>query len=132
MEGFLGKWKLESSEHFDSYMKEVGVDMVTRKAAALLKPTNTYLDDDNGYYIIRIESTFKNHDTRFKLNQEIDGKTADGRKAKTTFRLEGKKLIQDEKAEVPSILVREIIDDNTLHYTFTANDVVCKRVYKRA
>ncbi|KAK6041470.1 hypothetical protein COOONC_21025, partial [Cooperia oncophora] len=34
---FEGKWVLDKSENFDEYMKEVGVGLVTRKAAAALK-----------------------------------------------------------------------------------------------
>jgi len=132
MEGFLGKWKLESSEHFESYMKEVGVSMVTRKAAAALKPSTTYIAEPDGFYVIRSESSMGTHDTRFRLNEEFDEKTQDGRKCKSIIRLEGKKLIQDQKGEVPSTLIRELEDDSTLVLTLTANAVKCTRVYKRA
>jgi len=132
MEGFLGKWKLDSSEHFESYMKEVGVNMVTRKAAAALKPTNIITAEPNSYYIIRSESSLGNHDTKFKLDEEFDETTQDGRKAKSIIRLEGKKLTQEQKAEVSSTIIRELTDDKTLTATLLANDVKCTRVYKRA
>lgn len=35
---FVGKWNLVESDNFEAYLKQVGVGLVTRKAAAATKP----------------------------------------------------------------------------------------------
>jgi len=123
---------MESSEHFEEYMKEVGVGLATRKLAGSVKPNTIIIAEPNGVYNIRSESSFKNHDMKFKLNEEFEEHTADGRKAKTKLRLDGRKLIQEQKAEVDSIIVRELTDDNTIVVTLTANAVTSTRILKKA
>jgi len=132
MEQFLGKWKMESSDNFEEYLKAVGIGMATRKVAASSKPNNVITAEPNGVYNIRSESSFKNHDTKFKLNEEFEEHMADGRKARTLIKLEGGKLIQDQKADVHSIITRELTDDNTLVLKLTANGVTSTRVFKRS
>jgi len=123
---------MESSDNFEEYLKAIGVGMATRKMAATTKPNNIIIAEPNGGYNIRSESSFKNHDTKFKLNEEFEENTADGRKVKTTVRLEGRKLIQEQKGEPNSTITRELTDDNTLVTVLTADGVTCTRVFKRA
>jgi len=133
MEAFLGKWKLQTTENFDEYMKTVGVSLPIRTIASTLKPDNIITAEPNGVYNIRIESTFKNHDTKFRLNEEFDEKTADDRKAKSIIKLDGpNKLIHEQQAEIPSTIIREITDPNTLVIKLIAKGVTCTRVYKKA
>jgi hypothetical protein len=131
MEAFIGKWKMESSDNFEEYLKAVGIGMATRKMAASTKPNNIISAEPNGVYNIRSESSFKTTDLKFKLGEEFEEHMADGRKAKTTISLEGGKLIQDQKADHHSIITRELTDDNTLVTKFTANGVTCTRTFKR-
>jgi len=133
MEAFVGKWKMESSENFEEYLKEIGVGMATRKMAASTKPNNFVIAEPNGVYNYRTESSFKNHDTRFKLNEEFEEHTADGRKVKTTMTLDGRKLIQEQKGEpVNSTIIRELTDDNTMIVMLIANGVTSTRVFKKS
>jgi hypothetical protein len=132
MEAFFGKWKMESSDNFEEYLKALGVGMATRKMAASSKPNNIISAEANGVFNIRSESSFKNIDTRFKLDEEFDETTADGRKVKTTVRLEGRKLIQEQKGDIGTTLTRELTDDNTLVLTLFAEGVTATRVFKRA
>lgn len=39
MSGLVGTWNLESSEHFEDYMKALGVGFATRKIGNSVKPT---------------------------------------------------------------------------------------------
>ena len=41
MEGFLGTWKFEKCEHFDEYLKALGISAPLRKLAQLTSPTVT-------------------------------------------------------------------------------------------
>lgn len=65
---FVGRWKLIHSENFEEYMKEVGVGLITRKAAANLKPTLEIKVEGDLWYSNQY-STFKNTTLSFKLGQ---------------------------------------------------------------
>lgn len=131
MDAFIGKWRLESSENFEEYMKAAGVGLMTRKVAGNVKPNYIISAEEGGVYNLRTESTFKNQDMKFKLNEQFDETTTDGRKCKSTIRLEGKKLVQDQLGDVNSLITRELTDDDTLVVVCQAGDVQSKRVYKR-
>lgn len=128
---FFGTWALEMSENFDEYMKAVEVNFMTRKMASMLKP-NVIISADGEILTLKTESTLKTSETSFKIGQEYEETTADGRTVMTTFSLDGDgKLIQEQKGKVPSIITRELIDENTLLTTCVAKDVTCKRKYKK-
>jgi len=131
MEPFIGRWKMDSSENFDKYMEAVGIGFVTRKMANSTKPTHVFIANPDGSYTLRAESAVKNQEQKFRLNEEFEEHTPDGRNAKSTLRLEDGKLIQDQKAEVDSVITRELPDPNTLVTKFTANGVTGTRVFKR-
>ena len=80
-DAFEGTWKLVSSENFDDYMKEVGVGFATRKVAGMAEPT-LIISVNGDVATIRSESTFKNTEISFKLDQEFDEVTPDDRKVK--------------------------------------------------
>jgi fatty acid-binding protein 4 len=51
MDEFLGSWKLESCDNFDSYLKELGINIVLRKLASLAIPTVIFSKtEDEGRY----------------------------------------------------------------------------------
>lgn len=130
---FEGTWKLDSTENFDEYMKAIGVGYALRKMAALAKPS-TFISKKDDEWTIKTVATFKSTEIAFKLGQEFDETTGDGRKMKTTITLQddGKKLIQAQQGEVPSTLIRELKDDDTIVMTLEAKGITCTRVYKRA
>lgn len=126
---FLGTWALDTSENFDDYMKAIDVSYLTRKAAAYLKP-NVILSQNGDSYTLKTESSFKTSETSFKLGQEYEETTADGRTCQTTFKVLDGKLIQDQQGKVPSTITRELKDDK-LVTTCVAKDVTCVRTYNR-
>lgn len=130
MAALIGKWRMDSSVNFDEYMKAVGVGLVMRKTGNAMKP-DTIISQDGDAWKLRTESTFKNTEITFKLGEEFDETTADGRKVKATITLEGdNKMIHSQKAEVDSVLTREVSGD-TLTLTCEAKGVKSVRVYKK-
>lgn len=130
---FLGKWKATKSEKFDEYMKAVGVGMVLRKIGTAANSAEEWIQEGD-YIIVKITSTFKNTDLKFKLGEEFDETTLDGRKVKSTFQLEGDKLVQhqrDKDGNVISCLTREIQGDELI-LKMECKGVVCERVHVRA
>uniref|UniRef100_A0A8C6XPW1 Cytosolic fatty-acid binding proteins domain-containing protein n=1 Tax=Naja naja TaxID=35670 RepID=A0A8C6XPW1_NAJNA len=107
---FVGSWKLISSENFDDYMKELGVGLATRKLGNLARP-KTIISMKGDEVTVRTESTFKNTQITFKLGQEFQETTADGRKTKTVVTLEKGALVQVQKWNgKESTIRRKLID----------------------
>ncbi|XP_072756435.1 fatty acid binding protein isoform X2 [Anoplolepis gracilipes] len=125
----LGKrYKLFSSENFEDFMKALGVGMVMRKMGASVSPT-VELTEKDGVYTLKTTSTFKNTEVKFKLGEELDEETVDGRKVKSVFTLEGNKLMQEQKGEKNSTIEREFTPTE-MKAIMKVDDIVCTRVYK--
>ncbi|XP_064556451.1 fatty acid-binding protein [Drosophila montana] len=129
MASFVGKkYKLDKSENFDEYMKELGVGMVLRKMGNTVSPTvEVTLEGDT--YTLTTTSTFKTSAISFKLGEEFDEETLDGRKVKSVITLDGNKLTQEQKGDKPSTIVREFTDSELIT-TLTIGSVKSVRVYK--
>lgn len=127
--GLAGKWILESSENFDEYMTVLGVNIITRTMAKAAVPTQEIKVNGDEWYI-KTSTTFKTTEISFKIGEEFDETTADGRKVKTTCTIDGNTLIQDQKGTHDSVLKRELKDDKMV-MVLTVQDVVCTRIYKR-
>lgn len=126
---FLGKrYKLFSSENFDEFMKALGVGMVTRKMGSSVSPV-VELTESNGVYTLKTTSPFKNSEIKFKLGEEFDEETPDGRKVKSVCTLEGDKLIQVQKGEKETTIEREFTPTE-MKAIMKVDDIVCTRVYK--
>ena len=79
----LGEWKLETSENFDELMKELGVGFILRKLGATTKPNVKFEKNaSSGEWTFSTISAIKTIVIKFKLDEEFDEETADGRKVK--------------------------------------------------
>jgi len=129
--GLVGVWNMESSNNFDDYMSAVGVGMIMAKMASAAKPKVTISVADDGTWTLKTETTFKTTTIHFKLGEEFDETTADDRKMKTTMTLDGNKLTQDQKGDIPSTIIREVNGDK-MTTTCKAKEVVAVRQYVRS
>uniref|UniRef100_A0A8C5WC90 Cytosolic fatty-acid binding proteins domain-containing protein n=1 Tax=Leptobrachium leishanense TaxID=445787 RepID=A0A8C5WC90_9ANUR len=128
---FLGTWKLVDSKNFDEYMKTIGVGFATRQIANVTKPTAVFTKEGD-VIVLQTQSTFKNSEIKFKLNEEFDETTADDRKCKSLVTLEDGKLKHVQKWDgKETSLVREV-DGNKLVLTLTIGEVVSTRHYEKA
>ncbi|CAH1406226.1 unnamed protein product [Nezara viridula] len=127
---FFGiKYKLDKSEKFDEFMKALGVSMLTRKMGNAVSPV-VELTENEGEYTLSSSSTFKNSVIKFKLGQEFDEDTPDGRKVKSIITQEGdNKLIHLQKGDKDSKIIREFTKDQVV-MTLSVDDIVCTRTYK--
>merc|ERR1711902_481410 len=92
----LGDFQLETSEGFEDFMYEIGVNWFTRKIACTLYPTATNRITPDGQIQIDTSSTFKSSSIQFRLDQPFKETTSDGREVETTAVLYGNKLIKDQ------------------------------------
>ncbi|XP_072269390.1 myelin P2 protein-like [Pyxicephalus adspersus] len=130
MAELIGGWKLVESEGFDDYMKEVGVSLITRKAAITLKP-NVTISRDGDVWCIKTESTFKNTDLKFELNKLFKETTADGRECETIITLEDGKLIQNQKWDGKESTITREVKDGKMITICVFDKVECRRVYEK-
>ena len=99
-----------------------------RKMANTVSPT-VELAKSGDEYTLTTTSTFKSSALKFKLGEEFDEETMDGRKVKSVCTLEGNVLTQKQNGEKPSTIVREFTDTE-LTAIMTAGDSKCVRYYK--
>ncbi|XP_034171207.1 fatty acid binding protein isoform X2 [Osmia lignaria lignaria] len=129
LSNLLGKrYKLQSSENFDEYMKSLGVGLMTRKMGSSVSPV-VELTENNGLYTLKTTSPFKNSEIKFKLGEEFDEETPDGRKVKSVCTLDGNKLIQIQKGDKQTTIEREFTPAE-MKAIMKVDDIVCTRVYK--
>ncbi|KAG7198619.1 hypothetical protein KM043_005978 [Ampulex compressa] len=125
----LGKrYKLETSEKFDEYMKALGVGMVIRKMGSSVSPV-VELTENDGTYTLKTTSPFKSSEIKFKLGEEFEEETPDGRKVKSVCTLDGDKLVQVQKGEKETTIEREFTPTE-MKAVMKVDDIVCTRVYK--
>ncbi|XP_068956283.1 fatty acid-binding protein 9-like [Petaurus breviceps papuanus] len=127
---FLGTWKLVSSENFDEYMKELGVNFATRNIGGLAKPSVT-ISAKGQVMTIKTESTLKTTEISFKLGEEFDEVTADNRKVKSIITLENGSLIQVQKWFGKETTIKRQIADGKMVVVCTMNNVVSTRIYEK-
>jgi len=127
-EVFEGKaYKMTESQNFDDYMKALGVGFVLRKIGNSVTPT-VELKKEGDQYTLVTSSTFKTSTISFKLGEEFDEETLDGRKVKSTVTLDGDKFIHKQSGTPESTIVREFTDKE-LVATMTVGEVKCTRKY---
>ncbi|XP_060099568.1 fatty acid-binding protein 5-like isoform X2 [Heteronotia binoei] len=131
-EVFLGKWSLESSEGFDDYMKELGVNLAMRKMGSMAKP-DVIISKDGDTLRVKTESTFKTSEFCFKLNEKFNEETIDGRKTETIITLgDDNVLTQVQKWDGKETTITRKVVDGKLVVECVMNNVKCIRIYKKA
>uniref|UniRef100_A0A8R1HIJ5 Lipocln_cytosolic_FA-bd_dom domain-containing protein n=1 Tax=Caenorhabditis japonica TaxID=281687 RepID=A0A8R1HIJ5_CAEJA len=114
-------------------MKEIGVGLIIRKAAAHLKPTLEVIQDGEIYHWNQY-STFKNTKLQFKLGEEFLDHSPDDRTYKSILTFENGKLVHHQnkiKDSDHSSLFMSWVEDGKLYSTFQSGDVICRREYER-
>lgn len=122
------KYKLAKSENFEEVMKALGVGYLTRKVGNTVSPV-IELTEADGEYTLTSNSTFKNTVTKFRLGEEFEEETPDGRKVKSIITQDDNKLIHIQKGEKETKIEREFTDDE-VKMIITVEDIVCTRIYK--
>ena len=74
-----GKWQLTTSENFDEFMSRLGVSYLVRTLGNKSSPVVTVSKDDNDLLTFKQESLVSTSQISFKIGEQFDEKTADGR-----------------------------------------------------
>nr|VZI28422.1 unnamed protein product [Spirometra erinaceieuropaei] len=111
-----------------SKSKDVG--LAARTAANTLHPTVTIEKSGDEEYSITTASTFKTSKVTFKLGEEFEEKTQDGRVVKTTIVLDGGALKATQVGDKVTTLTRTV-EGNCMKMTVQVDELVAHRYYKR-
>lgn len=89
-----------------------GVGMLTRKVGNSVSPVVELTKTNDDKYVLSSNSTFKNTSITFKLGEEFDEETPDGRKVKSIITQDGNKLLHTQKSDkLTTTIVREFKPD---------------------
>ena len=132
MSVFIGKWKLDRSENFEEYLKQMGVNLPMRKAASMMTPT-CEIDSHGEEFTIKMNvPVITLHVQRFMMGKPFDDMLPDGTKQGTLVIQEGNTLIfrEVEKSDPPHLITREVRGDEMV-MTCVKGDTNCRRIFKR-
>eukprot|EP00090_Calanus_glacialis_P019662 TRINITY_DN3016_c0_g1_i1.p1 TRINITY_DN3016_c0_g1~~TRINITY_DN3016_c0_g1_i1.p1 ORF type:complete len:163 (-),score=42.47 TRINITY_DN3016_c0_g1_i1:151-639(-) len=107
----LGEYVLETSDGFNDYMWQLGVNWFTRKIACALYPTATNKQTPNGDITVETSSTFKSTSITFRLDTPFEESTADGRTVSTTAVVNGNKIVKTQVGNPTTIETREFLEN---------------------
>merc|ERR1711976_359962 len=128
-----GKWQMVDSENFENFMSRLGVSYMVRKLGNQSKPLVTVSKDDDTISF-KQESLVSTSTISFKIGEQFDEKTADGRKVKSTMSLVKPNTLRHEmlgtEGGKDSVCVREFLKDKMI-CPCTVEDVVTTRTYSK-
>merc|ERR1712088_466730 len=131
MAACTGKFKLTQSENFEEFMKALGVGLVTRKLGNKSAPTVT-ITEDGGEFTFKQESLVKTSEIKFKIGEEFDEVTADGRQVKSKMTLKSPNVMIHEMLGTnggkDSVCIREFLGDKMVA-TCKVDDIETVRSY---
>ncbi|GAB6024807.1 hypothetical protein CHUAL_009927 [Chamberlinius hualienensis] len=126
---FNGKYRLQSSDNFENYMRAIGVPEQLIQAGADSNAETT-IQEVNGSYVITLSASGRTITLTFQLGTEFEETTPHGVKVKTVVTKEGNKLIQKQTGPIESVIIREINGD-LLTVNLKVGSVISTRTYAR-
>uniref|UniRef100_G3NPZ4 Cellular retinoic acid-binding protein 1 n=1 Tax=Gasterosteus aculeatus aculeatus TaxID=481459 RepID=G3NPZ4_GASAC len=121
--------KLATNICFSQYK---GVGFATRQMGNLTKPT-TIISVEGDVVTVKTQSSLKNTELSFKLDEEFDETTADERKVKSFVKVsDDGKLVHVQKWDGKETSLVRSVEGNALTLTLTMDDVVSTRHYVKA
>ncbi len=97
-------------------------------------PVNVIEIDEKGNYTVRTETTIKTTEIKFRLGEEFEETTIDGRVTRTLATRDGNVLTLEQKAtkraEMDSRMVRAF-RGNRMDMEMSVEGAVCRRIYER-
>merc|ERR1711955_59313 len=122
MDAFKGKYERTSADNYEEMLKILDVNFLLRKAATVSTPVME-ITEDGGVWTITTSTTLKTMELKFKLGEEFDETTPDGRDVTAVVNLEGGKIVTVQKAkkegQKSTKSVREMNGADELIYTMT-------------
>ena len=80
----LGNWELVSSENLQELLRDIGVKYFWRKVTRLAKPNQEFAKISDDEWLLVSRFYVRTHRSKFRLNEEYEEKTPDGRLVKVS------------------------------------------------
>ncbi|XP_045173245.2 sodium/calcium exchanger regulatory protein 1-like [Mercenaria mercenaria] len=135
MASVTGKWKIESSDNFEEYMKAIGVPDEKRANALKFLSAGSNMtqefkaDGDN--WTMTTCTVAGEKTSSFTIGKEDDSMTLDGRPIKVIFTIEGDSLIEKQKGDGFGCTHVRKGDGNTLTMTLSGGGQTCTRKFSK-
>ena len=137
MEAFKGKYDRTSDENYDKFLQALGVSLLLRTAAKASTP-RIEITETNAVWTIKSSTILKTIKFEFKLNEEFEETTPDGRQVQSLATLEDGKLVLVQKAKkekqksTRTVHERNGADELVLNLTVDGDEeLVCVQKFKR-
>merc|ERR1712055_1029478 len=98
MEAFKGKYERTSADNYEELLKVLDVNFLLRKAATVSTPVKE-VSEEGGVWTIKTSTTLKTMELKFKIGEEFDENTPDGRDVTAKVTHDGNKFICEQKAK---------------------------------
>merc|ERR1712107_91980 len=121
-----GSYTQTSNEGYEDFLKKLNVGFILRKAAMASTPVMT-IAEDGGNWTMITKTTVKSIELRFRLVEEFEETTTDGRKCKNKVTTSQRATKSGEK----DVTVVRNFDDGGITVSLTCEDVVCTQKYAR-
>merc|ERR1712121_357040 len=137
MEAFKGKYERTSADQYEEFLKALEVNFLLRKAATWSTP-HMEITETDGNWSIKTSTTLKTMELKFKIGEEFDETTPDGREVSSLVTFEDGKIVTVQKAkkegQKSTKSIREMNGTDELVYTMTVDgsDLVCVQKFTRA
>merc|ERR1711874_419191 len=135
-EAMKGEYLRTSAEKYEEFLKALDVNFLLRKAATVSTPVME-VSEEGGVWTIKTSTTLKSMELKFKVGEEFDENTPDGREVTAIVTLEGNSFVSVQKAkkdgQKSTKVVREFVGDECIS-TSTVDgvaDLVCVQKFKR-
>ena len=132
-----GTYTRTSAEKYEEFLSELGVNFLLRKAATVSTPVMEVSEMD-GVWTIKTTTTLKSVELRFRIGEEFDEITPDGRDVRAIVTLEnGNQFVSVQTAkkegQKSTKVIREFNGDEVVQtMTVVGNDdLVCVQKFKR-
>ena len=136
MDAFKGTYTRTCAENYEEMLKVLEVNFLLRAAATVSTP-QVQVMEEGGVWTIKTSTTLKTMELKFKLGEEFDETTIDGREVAALVNFEEGKIVTWHRAkkegEKSTKSVREMNGADEMIYTITINgyDMVCVQKFKR-
>ena len=136
-EKYCGSYNRISAEKYDEFLNELGVNFLLRKAATASSPVfEVTYDEASETWNFKTSTMLKSMELKFKLGEEFDEKSPDGRDVRAIVTKEGDSFVSTQTAkkdgEKSTKVVREFKGDEVIQTsTIVGSDLVCIQVFKR-
>merc|ERR1711962_1916329 len=128
-----GTYTQTSRENYEEFLKALDVGFILRKAALASTPVMS-IEEKDGNWVMITKTTVKSIELKFRLGEEFEEDTTDGRHCKTTVTLDGNVMTTKQKAtksgEKDVTVVRTFSDDG-ISLTMSTDGATSVQKYKR-